>query len=311
MPARAFSPKPARLVALLGSSAVVVVTALTSAAPSADAARAAAIGATDWAAYEHGPAHSSAAFNDAAITTANVASLHALWSFKAAAATKAGQPGPKFDASPSVAGGIVYIGARTGVLYALNVSTGAVVWKKSLDFGSPSVCAATSASATSATKKLRIMFKRHSRTLGHVVNLSRVRDNRDVPGESEEAINALLGAIVACAVCFAVKRDSLDRIGDTNLDIGPFTQAGTSWFGIGGHLDVSLADDQSVVWAFACWRTETGWNLTRDVTLYPQEGDELIRRLPESAHPDSNHLAAALPHLIEQLLDEPPPSPER
>ncbi|MGZ4611022.1 MAG: outer membrane protein assembly factor BamB family protein [Actinomycetes bacterium] len=142
MPARSLASKPTRLVALLGSSAVVVATALTFAAPSADAARAAAIGATDWAAYEHGPAHSSAAFNDTAITTANVASLHALWSFKAAAATKAGQPGPKFDASPSVAGGIVYIGARTGVLYALNASTGAVVWKKSLDFGSPSVCAA-------------------------------------------------------------------------------------------------------------------------------------------------------------------------
>lgn len=140
MPAKT-SRTPRRLFSVLGPVAAAAVL-LTSAAPTADAVRAAAIGATDWAAYEHGPAHSSAAFTDSAITTGNVASLHALWSFKAAAATTSGQPGPKFDASPTVVNGLVYIGARTGVFYALNASTGAVVWKASLDYGNASVCVA-------------------------------------------------------------------------------------------------------------------------------------------------------------------------
>ncbi len=53
-----------------------------------------------------------------------------------------GQPGPKLDASPTVVGGRVYIGAKTGVFYALDASTGAVVWKRQLDYGSNTYCAA-------------------------------------------------------------------------------------------------------------------------------------------------------------------------
>ena len=104
---------------------------------------------TDWAGYEHGPAHSSASFGDTAITPANVASLHVLWSFTAGAATQQGAPGPKFDASPTVANGRVYIGSRTGIVYALNSTTGAVVWKKQLDFGGNTLCGAKGIVGTS------------------------------------------------------------------------------------------------------------------------------------------------------------------
>jgi outer membrane protein assembly factor BamB len=104
---------------------------------------------TDWAGYEHGAAHSSATFADTAITPANVAGLHALWSFTAGAATQAGAPGPKFDASPTVANGKVYIGSRTGIVYALNSTTGAVVWKKQLDFGGNALCGAKGIVGTS------------------------------------------------------------------------------------------------------------------------------------------------------------------
>jgi polyvinyl alcohol dehydrogenase (cytochrome) len=104
---------------------------------------------TDWSGYEHGAAHSSAAFGDTAITTANVASLHVLWSFTAGAATQPGAPGPKFDASPTVANGRVYIGSRTGIVYALNATSGAVVWQKQLDFGGSALCGAKGIVGTS------------------------------------------------------------------------------------------------------------------------------------------------------------------
>ncbi len=121
----------------------IAVTVLTATAGSSDAAP-----NTDWAGYEHGPAHSSAAFNDTAITPAKVPSLHVAWSFKAGPPTQAGAPGPRFDASPTVVGGHVYIGSRTGIFYNLNVATGAVVWKKQLDFGSATVCSAKGITGT-------------------------------------------------------------------------------------------------------------------------------------------------------------------
>ena len=138
------SVRPLRLVGaalLLGVVALGTAPVSEAAAPTARVT-AAAIGPTDWTAYEHGPAHSSAVVNDPAITTANVASLHAVWHFTAAPATKTGQPKAKFDASPTVAGGIVYIGSRTGIFSALNAATGAVVWQKALDFGGTSLCKA-------------------------------------------------------------------------------------------------------------------------------------------------------------------------
>ena len=128
----------------IAAASVLALAALSIPAASVDAAV-----NTDWAGYEHGPAHSSASFGDTAITTANVAALHVLWSFTAGAATQAGAPGPRFDASPTVAGGRVYIGSRTGIVYALNATTGAIAWQKQLDFGSSTVCAAKGITGTS------------------------------------------------------------------------------------------------------------------------------------------------------------------
>ena len=126
------------MLAVAAASAMSVL--LVPAAGAADSSRAAAIGATDWPAYEHGPAHSSTVVGDLAITTANASSLHALWHFAAGAGTGTGHPGPGFDASPTVVNGVVYIGSRTGLFYALSATTGAVLWQHQLDFGSSSVC---------------------------------------------------------------------------------------------------------------------------------------------------------------------------
>lgn len=130
----------------LGIAAAAVVTSVSVLAPTALHA---AVN-TDWTGYEHGPAHSNAQFNDTAITPANVAGLHAVWSFTAAKVTKAGAPGPGFDGSPTVANGKVYIGSRTGLFYALDATTGAVAWKKQLDFGSGTICSAKGIIATAS-----------------------------------------------------------------------------------------------------------------------------------------------------------------
>jgi polyvinyl alcohol dehydrogenase (cytochrome) len=104
--------------------------------------RAAQTVGTDWPAYGRNVAHTSAIFGDPAITTTNAGSLRPAWHFLAEAATQPNQPPRRFDASPTVVGNRVYIGSRTGMFYALNATTGAVVWKKQLDFGSSKVCAA-------------------------------------------------------------------------------------------------------------------------------------------------------------------------
>jgi polyvinyl alcohol dehydrogenase (cytochrome) len=130
-------PRPVSVVALLAGVALLL-----------QASSAAAVVNTDWAGYEHGAAHSSASFGDTAITPGNVPGLHVLWSFTAGAATQPGAPGPRFDASPTVAAGRVYIGSRTGIVYALNSTTGTVAWKKQLDFGSNTVCAAKGITGT-------------------------------------------------------------------------------------------------------------------------------------------------------------------
>lgn len=98
--------------------------------------------ATDWPAYQRNNSHTSAIFGDPAITPSNAGSLHKAWAFVAKAGTQQGQPRPSFDASPTVVGNTVFIGSRTGIFYALNATTGAVVWQKQLDYGSNTKCSA-------------------------------------------------------------------------------------------------------------------------------------------------------------------------
>ena len=48
--------------------------------------------------------------------------------------TMTGQPGQNLEASPTMFGGRIYIGAATGVFYALDEQTGTVIWKRFLGF---------------------------------------------------------------------------------------------------------------------------------------------------------------------------------
>ena len=63
-----------------------------------------------------------------------------------------GEPAPRLDASPTVVAGRVYIGAESGGFYALNESTGAVVWSRQLDTEPNVTCPARGITATAAVE---------------------------------------------------------------------------------------------------------------------------------------------------------------
>src|SRR6266568_872470 len=73
----------------------------------------------DWPTFLHDPQR-TAAGNDTTISTGNAAQLALKWAFNT---------GGPIAASPTVVGGIVYAGSWDGYEYALNATTGALVWK--------------------------------------------------------------------------------------------------------------------------------------------------------------------------------------
>ena len=82
----------------------------------------------DWSSYLFATNHAGYNPLATAITTANATSLVKVWNWTPGAPT-AGEVGGLYS-SPVVSGGMVFIGARTGVFYALNDTTGQVVWKR-------------------------------------------------------------------------------------------------------------------------------------------------------------------------------------
>ena len=89
-----------------------------------------AAGSGDWPQYLHGPRHNSMS-PAAAFTPSNAASASQAWHWQPPVIS--GEPTPLLDASPTVAGGRVYIGAQSGMFYALDEATGAQVWSRQLD----------------------------------------------------------------------------------------------------------------------------------------------------------------------------------
>ncbi len=139
-------PRPSRLAVV----AAALAAALGAAAVSAGSAAVAAPVGTDWPAYENGPTHTSAVVGDSAITTANAGSLTPAWTFHADPKPVPAAPDPAFDGSPTVFGGRVFIGSRTGIFTALDAATGAVDWRKTLDWGSNADCSANGIRSTAA-----------------------------------------------------------------------------------------------------------------------------------------------------------------
>jgi len=88
----------------------------------------------DWPAYLFGSKHSSANLAAGAITPQNAASLVRAWNWIPDPPTMTGQPGKTLASSPTVFEGRIYIGAGTGVFYALDERTGTVIWKRFLGY---------------------------------------------------------------------------------------------------------------------------------------------------------------------------------
>jgi outer membrane protein assembly factor BamB len=98
--------------------------------------------APNWSAFLFGPAHGSTNAAATAITPANAAGVSVVWKWRPDPATMPGQSGNGLYASPTVVNGRIYIGANTGVMYALDENTGAVVWQRFLGFVPTLTCGA-------------------------------------------------------------------------------------------------------------------------------------------------------------------------
>ena len=116
-----------------------------------DAAR--AVGTSAWPAYLEGPAHTSDNLAQVAITPGNVGSLVKKWHFVGDKPTQPGQPGPAYNASPTVADGAVFIGSRTGWFYKLSMRTGKVLAKVFIGFQPHHTCTAGGPIATATVAK--------------------------------------------------------------------------------------------------------------------------------------------------------------
>lgn len=116
------------------------------------AAPASGQGLVNWPSYLHDATHTSMS-TATAVTTTSAAGLHAAWKFLPDPATMHGQPGAGFEASPVVVNGIVYIGATTGELYALNETTGKVVWKVFTGFQPRITCMARGIASTATVAR--------------------------------------------------------------------------------------------------------------------------------------------------------------
>src|SRR4051794_10390006 len=103
--------------------------------------------ASDWPAYLNNAKHTSKSAS-VAITPANAGTLAKAWTFTAPGPTMPGQPGSAFVASPIVYGGRIYIGANTGVFYALKQGTGMIAWSRFLGFVPKSTCNARGIAST-------------------------------------------------------------------------------------------------------------------------------------------------------------------
>ena len=105
--------------------------------------------AANWPMYLHDVTHTSKA-SSSSITPQNVGTLVQAWRWQPEAPTMSGQPAAALDASPTVFNGRIYIGANTGVFYALNETTGQVVWKRMLDYVTAKTCSSKGITSTAA-----------------------------------------------------------------------------------------------------------------------------------------------------------------
>ena len=87
----------------------------------------------NWPSYLDGVTHQSHAAGATAITQSNAGELTEAWHFMPAAPPVASL-GYALNASPTVYDGVVYIGGNNGTFYAIDESTGAVIWQRAIGY---------------------------------------------------------------------------------------------------------------------------------------------------------------------------------
>jgi polyvinyl alcohol dehydrogenase (cytochrome) len=103
----------------------------------------------DWNQYLAGVEHHSYQPSDTTITPGNASTLVRVWSW-IPDLVRGGPPRKQVFSSPTVVGGTIYIGANTGDFYALDDSTGAVIWKDHIGFQAMLTCKARGFTSTAA-----------------------------------------------------------------------------------------------------------------------------------------------------------------
>jgi outer membrane protein assembly factor BamB len=106
---------------------------------------------SDWPQYLFDNGHSSHNASATAITPANASTLVEDWTFDDPQPTLEGQPIASFYSSPTVFNGVVYIGSNTGNFYALDETTGAVLWQQLLGYSTAITCGSGQGVASTAT----------------------------------------------------------------------------------------------------------------------------------------------------------------
>ena len=94
----------------------------------------------NWPGYLFDLGHSSKNPSATAITPANASTLVEDWSFNDPPPTFEDQPAASFFSTPTVVNGVVFIGSNTGMFYALDEATGAVLWQQLLGYTIGTTC---------------------------------------------------------------------------------------------------------------------------------------------------------------------------
>src|SRR5262249_31173355 len=99
----------------------------------------------NWTQYLFSAGHSSHNGAATAITPANAAKVSLAWKFTPGT-TPSGLTG--FLSSPTVYNGVIYIGARNGSFYAINETTGKVIWSRFIGWVKGTTCGTQGFTAT-------------------------------------------------------------------------------------------------------------------------------------------------------------------
>jgi outer membrane protein assembly factor BamB len=97
--------------------------------------------AADWPTFLANPQRTAAGSGETTLSTSNASQLTKLWSYKT---------GGIVESSPAVVAGTVYVGSWDGYEYALNATTGGLLWKTYLGITSDPNCSPPSAGVSSA-----------------------------------------------------------------------------------------------------------------------------------------------------------------